>query len=844
MTSKFGVDYAKRVAKCKKCQQQLFKGDLRMWRMVPNPFTADSGNPTEMKNYFHADCLFETLTRCRATTKVIDSPDDIDGWNAANDDDKETILEKIRSLSELRLKKFGDKVNISTSSPSKDTPKSAASRNISSRKSKGEKAQTVTSPRKKTKYETSEQVREEIISEKVDESKANISNMKKGLSKAEILEASKPEDNIQKMGSKFDVFKLFCKLCDVIASVSKYTEKTAAVKIFINKEGYDGDLYLLLKFLIPEADQRVYNLKAKQIVNTFSSMFDWSVNELTESYNQTGDVSQTICSFFSKFGVDRKKSKVTNQMVDDWLEKLTGLTREKEQQSHFSKICELVSSLELKYIIRLIMKDLRINAGAKHILEGLRKGAFEMFQNSQNLQAVIEKCQHTDKEKSPESGIILNTPIKPMLAEPCQSVKQAMEKCNKEMYAEIKYDGERLQLHKDGSNFMFFSRSLKPVLDHKVDDLNEVISEAFPTNNLIVDAEMLLVDTNTGKPLPFGTLGIHKKKKFKDATVCLSLRERRKFLEENMKEIPNRVLLSNCHLLKKGENDKLEMLIWKAIDEGLEGLVLKDLDAIYEPGKRHWLKVKKDYLKEGDMADTADLIVLGAFYGTGNKGGTMSVFLMGVYDKEKQKFCTVTKCGNGHDDATLDRINKELEPKMHKISRIYEDLPEWIECSRSIVPDFIVVDPKEAPIWEITGAEFTRSDKHTASGISIRFPRVTRIRDDKNWETATSLQELERLLELSKTKINNELKIDDTIPLYAKNKNGAENDAKSSMERKRKHEAVSESSKNDDEIVVGSAKKGDSNGETKTKKAKIPCKYGAQCYRKNVEHLKRFQHPK
>ncbi|EJW69954.1 hypothetical protein WUBG_19138, partial [Wuchereria bancrofti] len=61
------------------------------------------------------------------------------------------------------------------------------------------------------------------------------------------------------------------------------------------------------------------------------------------------------------------------------------------------------------------------------------------------------------------------------------------------------------------------------------------------------------------------------------------------------------------------------MLVLKTIDEGLEGLVLKDLDSIYEPGKRHWLKVKKDYLQGGDMADTADLILLGAFYGTGNK---------------------------------------------------------------------------------------------------------------------------------------------------------------------------------------------------------------------------------
>nr|CRZ22964.1 Bm4868 [Brugia malayi] len=833
MSSKFGLDYAKRVAKCKKCQQQLLKGDLRMWRMVPNPFTADSGNPTEMKNYFHPDCLFETLIRCRATTKIIDSPDDIEGWDIANDDDKEAIIEKIRNLSEIRLKKFGDKVKTSISSPSKDSIKPTVTNEISPKKAKGEKVKMPTSSRKKIKYETTERSPKELTSEEIRDGKTNISNRKNEQSTAQILESNKTDDSIQKVGSKFDVFKLFCKLCDVIASVSKYAEKTAAVKIFINKEGYDGDLYLLLKFLIPEADQRVYNLKAKQIIKIFSALFDWSFDELTESYNQTGDVSETICSFWSKLGGDRKKSKITNQMVDDWLEKLSELTREKEQQMHFSEICKLVSCLELKYIIRLIMKDLRVNAGAKHMLEGLKKGAYEMFQNSRNLQGVIEKCQYADKEKLLESGIVLNIPIKPMLAEPCRSIKQAMEKCNKEMYAEIKYDGERLQLHKDGSKFMFFSRSLKPTLDHKVVDLNKIISEAFPTSrDLIVDAEMLLIDTNTGKPLPFGTLGIHKKKQFKDAAVCLfvfdciyydsnsliekSLRERRKFLEDNMKEIPNRILLSSCHLIKKGENDKLEILISKTIDEGLEGLVLKDLDSIYEPGKRHWLKIKKDYLQGGDMADTADLILLGAFYGTGNKGGTMSVFLMGVYDKEKQKFCTVTKCGNGHDDATLERINKELEPKMNKISRKYENLPEWIECSRSLVPDFIVMDPKESPVWEIAGAEFTRSDNHTASGISIRFPRVTKIRDDKNWETATSLQELEKLLELSKTKTDIKSEIDNAESLDTNDKIDAEDDREASIIRKRKREAISDNSKNDEQAA--------SDEETKTKRAKIPCK--------------------
>lgn len=49
---------------------------------------------------------------------------------------------------------------------------------------------------------------------------------------------------------------------------------------------------------------------------------------------------------------------------------------------------------------------------------------------------------------------------------------------------------------------------------------------------------------------------------------------------------------------------------------------------------------------------------------------------------------------------------------------------------------------QEAPVWEITGAEFSKSEMHTADGISIRFPRMTRIRDDKDWKSATNLHQL------------------------------------------------------------------------------------------------------
>ena len=79
------------------------------------------------------------------------------------------------------------------------------------------------------------------------------------------------------------------------------------------------------------------------------------------------------------------------------------------------------------------------------------------------------------------------------------------------LFLEIKYDGERVQLHKQGTEFKYFSRSLKPVMGHKVSHFKDFIPKAFlHGDDMILDGEVLMVDNNTGKPLPFGTLGVHK----------------------------------------------------------------------------------------------------------------------------------------------------------------------------------------------------------------------------------------------------------------------------------------------------------------------------------------------
>lgn len=205
-------------------------------------------------------------------------------------------------------------------------------------------------------------------------------------------------------------------------------------------------------------------------------------------------------------------------------------------------------------------------------------------------------------------------------------------------------------------------------------------------------------------------------------------------------------MLSEMRLINDTED--LQDMMDDVFGQGLEGLVLKDINGVYSPGKRHWLKVKKDYLEEGKMADSADLIVLGAYYGTGNKGGIMSIFLMGAYNPHTNKFCTVTKCSSGLDDKTLEELQFQLE--VIKINKDFTKVPNWLHVNKSLIPDFVVKDPKESPIWEIIGAEFSKSPAHTADGISIRFPRIADIRDDKTWEYATDVPMLQDLFKKSK----------------------------------------------------------------------------------------------
>ncbi|XP_013393552.1 DNA ligase 3 [Lingula anatina] len=837
--NRFCCDYAKRgQASCKKCKQKIEKGVFRIAKVVTNPFSDEGG---DMKQWYHPACIFETFQRARATTKIIEKIEDIEGHEVIKDEEKE-ILEKL-------IKDLDSKL-----SPAKKKAMKQAKIDFTNLKT----------PEKK------DATNGNIKHADDDDEKPSTS----GYSGASFSSKEAEKDNS---------FRQFRCLCAEIAEEASYNGKTAIVHKFITKgssgDGFAGSLYLIMKLLLPGFVKRVYNINNKQLIKLYSQAFGEDQDEMSDHFDQGGDVADTIKEFFEKSTKlpPQKKSTLSLQEVDAFLDELTLYTREEDQQRALTKIAKKCTANDLKMVVRLVKHDLRINAGAKHILDGLDEHAYPAFQASRNLKDVVDRVMANKAENGRKPGMSkklsikasLMTPVLPMLAEACKSVASAMKKCPNGMYAEIKYDGERVQVHKQGDKFHYYSRSLKPVLPHKVSHFKDFIPKAFEGgNDLILDSEVLLIDTNTSKPLPFGSLGVHKKAAFKDANVCLfvfdclhyngenlmnrPIKERRKFLRDNMKEIPNRIMFSEMKFINKAEDLKKEMM--KVFKEGLEGLVLKDINSIYEPGKRHWLKVKKDYLNEGAMADTADLVVLGAYYGSGNKGGLMSVFLMGCWDPKRQKWCTVTKCGNGMDDKKLDQLQKELD--MVKIGKNQAKVPDWLDVKKAVVPDFVCADPKKSQVWEITGAEFSKAEVHTAAGISIRFPRVTKFRDDKGWREATNLDELKHLFKTSK----------ETSDLGESSLMGGKSPVKNTP-KKRKHEDDDDDDDDDDnsnnhygnpsptkQIMLTPSKTSPAkrnNDVTPTKKLKTSddgnnkpsCKYGAECYQTNPQHLEQFSHP-
>ncbi|XP_026192760.1 DNA ligase 1 [Cyclospora cayetanensis] len=306
-----------------------------------------------------------------------------------------------------------------------------------------------------------------------------------------------------------------------------------------------------------------------------------------------------------------------------------------------------------------------------------------------------------------------------------------------------------------------FSRSQEDVTD-RFPDLSRLVLEnlASSTQSCVLDAEVVAYDPEQNQLLPFQVLSTRRRKGVEVGEITVQvalflfdcmhlngvsaldkpLKERRELLHSAIHLSKNPRIQQAKHRETRDEGEFRQFLM-DAIKSNCEGLMVKSLgvDAPYEPSRRcnSWLKVKKDYV-EG-LTDTVDLVPIGAFYGKGKRSGVFGAYLLAVYDSGAEVFQSTCKAGTGFSNEELQSHYERL--KDHTIC----DKKPYFDCE--LEPD-VWLDATE--VWECAAADLSISPVHTASryessegkGVSLRFPRFLRLREDKKPEQATTAREL------------------------------------------------------------------------------------------------------
>jgi DNA ligase 1 len=334
------------------------------------------------------------------------------------------------------------------------------------------------------------------------------------------------------------------------------------------------------------------------------------------------------------------------------------------------------------------------------------------------------------------------SPISYMLADVMLTAEEIIKYYQKPLICEYKYDGIRAQMHKFGQQIRLFSRKLADVTNA----FPELVNAAMAVRSLsssdidfILDGEVMALQN--GKPLHFRELQkrLHKKNVTEqimtevplvyvvydiiyfngENMIGKSIKERKEILSNISFKDP---IINSTYRVVNFEQEIIAMFE-KSRDIGHEGLVLKDPDSHYHPGKRgrYWMKLKKEL-------DTIDAVIVIAEYGHGKRAGVLSDYTFAVRDDTySNQLRTIGKAYSGLTDDEIFEMTKKLRSIMIK-DEGYS----------------IIVKPEI--VLEIAFDSIQKSNRHD-SGFALRFPRIKNIREDKDVADIDTLQKVKQIYE-------------------------------------------------------------------------------------------------
>ncbi len=564
----------------------------------------------------------------------------------------------------------------------------------------------------------------------------------------------------------------FQKLAAVLAEVEKTSSGNAMREIlaeFLKKVSPDDVAmicYLALGQIVSDEGQLVLGMADKSVLKSIAAAAGTDLSKVTKVMKEAGDAGLTAEKVLQKKPRTLVPlGKLSVQEVFDKLQKVAGTGGTGSQDAKSKLLVSLLqkaSPEEAKYVVRIALGTLRLGAGDMTLLDALAIAYTGDKKNKELLEQAYNIC--------PDVGIIAETlvrqglkgigkidihlgrPIQMMLAQRVKELEEIPKKIPKEFTVEAKYDGERVQAHKDRKGkITLFSRRLENIT-LQFPELVEKLGQQLDAKEFVVEGEIIAV-SREGKHLPFQTLMQRRRKHdveqyMKDVPVQLKLfdllyLDGKSYLHEPYLKREEKL----TKIVKKGrqinlterivtdELDELNDFFRQMLKEGYEGVIVKAHDGEYEAGSRgwNWIKWKKEYAKE--MQDTLDLVVVGAYHGKGKRSGTYGALLCAAYNEKEDVFETLCKLGTGLTDEVLAELPKKLAK--HKL----DHRPARVSVTKEMEPD-IWFEPKI--VVEVLGAEITRSPFHTCgSGLALRFPRFIQFREDKKAEQATTSNEVE-----------------------------------------------------------------------------------------------------
>jgi ATP-dependent DNA ligase len=507
-------------------------------------------------------------------------------------------------------------------------------------------------------------------------------------------------------------------------------------------------LYLLLSF-----DQKC-KINDKHLLTIFCKIQEPNIDRknLQDAFKAYG-VAQTCSSII-------KNDRPTLEMLDvyNFLNTLQTLpTKSTVLIKHFKSVIDKCDAKSLKCLINLIRSSGR---NKKMIFKKKNLYLFKQVFGRKNLEevdAMMEKlydCRSLEGFKKCVPG----QPIEPTLAQPCKSFH-----CIdfKKMCVELKYDGERLQIHKFADTITCYKRNLN--LNNKCESLAPVINRVLSdVDDVVLDCELIGKCPKTQQIVVFDVIYLNGK-----CMVNKRLEERKKLLAEVMQRSEERMFLIEC-VVSESKEDVVDWVKTCLKEDSIEGVVIKDWDGLYEPKRKKWLKIKKSYFKN---VCSADLVVVGGWKKKDDKRIIIYLVATPFFDTvdRRWKFLPVSK-------VKIAKHNLE-----HFMEEYSEELCDWLVTNEYLkqlnkIPNMVARDPLSMPVWEMEGDFIRNSENYWQCGnvisdyVSIRLPRFIKVRDDKSYLQASHLLDLKLLCcisnrsgdyeELNRLYLKNNVKVD------------------------------------------------------------------------------------